>query len=37
MTIAGNPTNTAIANQNGLFRSMLVLLQTDDYREGSIR
>jgi hypothetical protein len=37
MMIAGNPTNMAIASKNGLFRNMLVLLQTDDFREGAIR
>jgi hypothetical protein len=37
MILAGNHTNISIANENGLFRSMLVLIQTDDYREGSMR
>ncbi len=37
MMIVGNPTNMSIASKNGLFRTMLVLLQTDDFREGAIR
>ena len=37
MILAGNKTNISIANSNGLFRCMLVLIQTEDYREGAIR